>query len=111
MLLFGPEIHLRKLMEMSVDSLVRRHDWDKLLAELTNDWKEFTLYVSIVKEIHPLGVELALGNRFVKRECSLFGHSKRRQFLFTGPPLSPTESELLLSGDQYRSNCPGLASG
>jgi len=49
MLLFGPEIHLRKLLEMSVDSLVRRHDWDKLLAELTNDWKEFTLYVSMVE--------------------------------------------------------------
>jgi len=49
MLLFGPEVHLRKLLEMSVDSLVRRHVWDKLLAELTNDWKEFTLYVRVIE--------------------------------------------------------------
>jgi hypothetical protein len=49
MLLFGPEVHLSKLVEISVDSLVRKHVWDKLLAELTNDWKEFTLYVSVIE--------------------------------------------------------------
>ena len=49
MLLFGPEVQLRKLLEMSVDSLVRRHVWDKLLAELINDWKEFTLYVRVIE--------------------------------------------------------------
>ena len=49
MLLFGPEVHLRKLVEMSVDTLVRKHVWDKLLAELTSEWKEFTLYVSAIE--------------------------------------------------------------
>lgn len=49
MLLFGPEVHLRKLIEMSVDALVRRESWDKLLAELNDEWKEFALYVSVIE--------------------------------------------------------------
>jgi hypothetical protein len=111
-LLFGPEVHLRKLVEKLVDSLIPKHVWHELLVELTNDWKEFTLYVSEIEiEFILLGLELALGNRFVKCKCGLFGHSKRRQFLFTGPPLSPTESKLLFSCDEYRSDFFRLVSG
>jgi len=49
LLLFGPEVHFRKLEKISVDSLVRKHDWNKLLEELTDDWKEFTLYVGVIE--------------------------------------------------------------
>ncbi|KAF8960337.1 hypothetical protein BDZ97DRAFT_1665959, partial [Flammula alnicola] len=47
-LLFGPEVHLRKLQEISVDSLVRKHDWGAMLAELTEEWKDITLYATVL---------------------------------------------------------------
>ncbi|KDR80105.1 hypothetical protein GALMADRAFT_92332 [Galerina marginata CBS 339.88] len=48
LLLYAPEVHLRKLKEISVDSLVRKHDWIGLLDELTGEWKEFTLYATVL---------------------------------------------------------------
>ena len=44
-LLYGPDIHLRQLEAASVDSLVAIRRWTALLEQLTNEWKEFTLYV------------------------------------------------------------------
>ncbi|KIM46860.1 hypothetical protein M413DRAFT_264641 [Hebeloma cylindrosporum] len=79
LLLFGPESHIRKLTEMSVDSLVRRHDWDKLLADLTNDWKEFALYATVLLNanvaflaIQSVDDESAPGYRSPEQRASYF---------------------------------------
>jgi hypothetical protein len=77
LLFFGPEIHIRKLVKISVDSLVRTHDWDKLLAELTDDWKEFTLYVSVINIPFVFFLELGPGNGVVECEYCFSGNSKR----------------------------------
>lgn len=50
-LLYGPDVHLQQLKETSVDSLVAIRRWTALLEQLTNEWKEFTLYVSAKCEI------------------------------------------------------------
>ena len=44
-LLYGPEVYLRKLKEISVDSLVKQHHWSNFSKKVTDEWKEFTLYV------------------------------------------------------------------
>ena len=47
-LLYGPEVYMRKLSEITVDSLVNKPVWKNLLEKLTADWKEFTLYVRLL---------------------------------------------------------------
>ncbi|PPR00765.1 hypothetical protein CVT24_000790 [Panaeolus cyanescens] len=46
--LYGPEVHLRKLQQMSVDSLVHTPNWRNLLEKITEEWKEFTLFATVV---------------------------------------------------------------
>ncbi|KAF8884903.1 hypothetical protein CPB84DRAFT_1850531 [Gymnopilus junonius] len=48
LLLYGPEVHLRKLKEISVDLLVKGHRWTSFLQEVTDEWKEFTLYATVL---------------------------------------------------------------
>ncbi|KJA18441.1 hypothetical protein HYPSUDRAFT_45303 [Hypholoma sublateritium FD-334 SS-4] len=47
-LIFGPSVYLRKLQKISVDSLVRKRDWTALQQELINEWKEITLYATVL---------------------------------------------------------------
>jgi len=42
---YGPNVHLNKLLKISIDTLVRKNDWAALLEKLTEEWKDFTLYV------------------------------------------------------------------
>ncbi|KAF9010175.1 hypothetical protein BDQ17DRAFT_1004707 [Cyathus striatus] len=48
LLLYGPETHYNQLKEMSVDSLVNEPSWVHILKKLTDEWKEFTLYATVV---------------------------------------------------------------
>ncbi|CAA7270068.1 unnamed protein product [Cyclocybe aegerita] len=48
LLLYGPEIHLKTLRKTAVDSTVRSADWNELLGRLTDDWKEFSLYATVL---------------------------------------------------------------
>ncbi|KAF8155634.1 hypothetical protein B0H34DRAFT_659915 [Crassisporium funariophilum] len=48
LLLYGPEVHIRKLRKMSVDTLVNNPVWRELLDQLTSEWKEFTLYATVL---------------------------------------------------------------
>ncbi|KAJ3516749.1 hypothetical protein NLJ89_g920 [Agrocybe chaxingu] len=48
LLLYGPEIHLKTLRKTAVDSTVRTADWNELLGRLTDDWKEFSLYATVL---------------------------------------------------------------
>lgn len=51
-LLYGPENHLRKLVKISVDSIVNKSSWFQYLQKLTDEWKELTLYVHITFVTH-----------------------------------------------------------
>lgn len=47
-LLYAPENHLRKLLKISVDSLVNQSSWFQFLQKLTDEWKELTLYATVL---------------------------------------------------------------
>lgn len=47
LLLYGAEVYLKKLREISVDYLVNIPVLEDLLGQLTDEWKEFTLYVGL----------------------------------------------------------------
>jgi len=51
-LLYGPENHLGKLVKISVDSIVNKSSWYQYLQNLTDEWKELTLYVHITFVTH-----------------------------------------------------------
>ncbi|KAF8183149.1 hypothetical protein BJ912DRAFT_976800 [Pholiota molesta] len=78
-LLFGPSVHLRKLQEISVDSLVRKHDWKTLQQELTEEWKEITLYATVLLNanvaflaIQSVDSSAPLGGRSGQQRASYF---------------------------------------
>ena len=52
-LLYGAEVHLRKLREITIDSLVNENLWQDMLSQLIDEWKEFTLYVRSYKSHLP----------------------------------------------------------
>ncbi|KAF8814772.1 hypothetical protein BYT27DRAFT_7249811 [Phlegmacium glaucopus] len=45
---YGPMIYLRKLRKITVDGLVNGFVWKDLLGQLTANWREFTLYVTVL---------------------------------------------------------------
>ncbi|KAF8805781.1 hypothetical protein BYT27DRAFT_7168984 [Phlegmacium glaucopus] len=45
---YGPMIYLRKLRKITVDGLVNGFVWKDLLGQLTADWREFTLYATVL---------------------------------------------------------------
>ncbi|TFK34462.1 hypothetical protein BDQ12DRAFT_738201 [Crucibulum laeve] len=47
-LFYGSGTHLKKLEKMSVDFLVNKPSWSKLLQNLTEEWKEFILYATVL---------------------------------------------------------------
>ena len=44
-LLYGAESHLRKLHEITFDSLVNEVLWKEMLGGIMDEWREFTIYV------------------------------------------------------------------
>ena len=47
-LLYGAEAHLRKLQEITNDSLVNVVLWKEMLGRITDEWSEFTIYVRFI---------------------------------------------------------------
>ena len=48
-LLYGAEAHLKKLQEITTDSLVNEVPWKEMLGQVTDEWREFTIYVRLYK--------------------------------------------------------------
>ena len=46
-LLHGAEVHLKKLQEITTDSLINEVLWKEMLGRITDEWREFTLYVRL----------------------------------------------------------------
>ena len=46
-LLYGAEAHLKKLQEITNDSLVNVILWKEMLSRITDEWSEFTIYVGL----------------------------------------------------------------
>jgi len=47
MFLFSaPDVHLRNLQKMWVDGLMHQSVWEQLMTKVTDEWREFILYVS-----------------------------------------------------------------
>jgi hypothetical protein len=46
-LLFAPTTYLKKLQETSVDSMVNQPSWANLKRQLTEEWKDSALFVSV----------------------------------------------------------------
>ena len=46
-LLYGAEAHLRKLQEITTDSLVNEVLWKDMLGRITDEWREFIIYVRL----------------------------------------------------------------
>lgn len=82
LLLYGPENHLRKLVKISVDSIVNKSSWFQYLQKLTDEWKELTLYVRITFVTHQCDQRLLTlwiaGNRVIECQCRLPGNTERR---------------------------------
>jgi hypothetical protein len=45
--LYGAEAHLKKLQEITIDSLVSEVLWEEMLGGITDEWREFTIYVRL----------------------------------------------------------------
>ncbi|TFK72485.1 hypothetical protein BDN72DRAFT_327548 [Pluteus cervinus] len=45
---FAPREHLRRLETITVDHMVNLKSWNELLDRLTDDWKEHTLYATVL---------------------------------------------------------------
>ena len=46
-LLYGAEAHLRKLQDISSDFLVNQALWKEMVGRVTDEWREFTIYVRL----------------------------------------------------------------
>ncbi|KAF8814774.1 hypothetical protein BYT27DRAFT_7081775, partial [Phlegmacium glaucopus] len=78
-LLYGPAVYLRKLREITVDCLVNEHVWKDLLEQLTADWKEFTLYATVLLNanvaflaIQSVDISASAGHRSHTQRASYF---------------------------------------
>lgn len=77
-LLYAPEPYLKKIQLLVVDSLVKKSSWGKLISELTDEWRECTLFVRtccascLYLLIH---TSTSLGYRIVDFKCLLLGYS------------------------------------
>lgn len=66
LLLYAPETYLRNVQSLAVDGLVDKPSWNKLTSELTEEWKENTLYVS-TKHLHDSGPFLTMNFGYYTR--------------------------------------------
>ncbi|CAA7270234.1 unnamed protein product [Cyclocybe aegerita] len=48
LLFYGPEIHSKTLQKTAVDAMVRKADWDVVLAQLTDGWKQLNIYATVM---------------------------------------------------------------
>ena len=113
-LLYGPEVYLRKLREITVDCLVNNLVWKDLLKQLTADWKEFTLYVrlyylSVMSLTYMHLLSYRLGNRTAKCQRCVSGNPKCRFLSNYGSSFRCPESKLLFDSNQHRSDSFGFA--
>jgi hypothetical protein len=46
-LLYGGEAHLRRLQEMTTDSVVNEVLWKEMLSQVTDEWRDFIVYVRL----------------------------------------------------------------
>ena len=46
--LYGAEAHLKKLQEITTDSLVNEVLWEEMLGSILDEWREFTIYVRFI---------------------------------------------------------------
>lgn len=72
---YGPDAHLKVLEDMSVDQFVNRTSWNRLLQKLTDEWREFTLFVRLsflpnVQKIRLIEVQATV-NAFRRLHCRL----------------------------------------
>ena len=44
---YGAEAHLKKLQEITTDSLVNDTLWEEMLGRITDEWREFVIYVRL----------------------------------------------------------------
>ena len=51
-LLYGAEAHLRKLQEITTDSIVDEVLWKEMLRQITDEWRDFIIYVRLYKFAH-----------------------------------------------------------
>ena len=47
-LLYGAEAHLRRLQEMTTDSVVNEVLWKEMLGRITDEWRDFIIYVRLL---------------------------------------------------------------
>ena len=45
LVLYGAEAHLKRLQEISTDYLVNEILWKEMMGRITDEWREFTIYV------------------------------------------------------------------
>ena len=117
-LLYGAEVYLGKLREITIDSLLNSALWKNVLSELIDDWKEFTLYVRLYNFFCLLCSRLYIylmfyhsGNRIAQRQCCISSDPECRQLRICGSSFKCPESKLFFDSEQYRSDCFGFAFG
>lgn len=77
-LFYAPEAYLKNMQSLTVDSLVNTPSWNKLILKLTEEWKEYTLYVRSHCSCSPCPLLDTLkppGHRVVDFKCLLPCHS------------------------------------
>ena len=48
LVLYGAEAHLKRLQEISTDYLVNEILWKEMMGRITDEWREFTIYVRFI---------------------------------------------------------------
>jgi hypothetical protein len=115
-LLYGAEVYLGKLREITIDSLLNSALWQNVLSELIDDWKEFTLYVRLYNFLLTVFSTLYLmiyhsGNCIAQRQRCISGDPECRQLRICGSSFKCPESKLFFDSEQYWGDCFGFAFG
>jgi hypothetical protein len=50
LLFFAPDVHLSALEKVYIDELINQVPWKKLTSKLTEEWREFVLYSTVLRE-------------------------------------------------------------
>ena len=74
----APDVHLRGLEKIWVDGVMHSTAWRLFMGKLSEEWQEFTLYVSLSCCVSHKWAEYnhVLGNCPFECKCCFSGHSK-----------------------------------
>jgi len=77
LMIYGPESHLRRLEEATVDYMVSKRTWKVFSEKIFEEWKETTLYASFCPfaSVHNNCLMVVqIGDSRFERQCRVLGY-------------------------------------